>query len=48
MTSLKITLLALSLAALLSGCASGPNTSSGSNPTLSGYVDTGGQKTFGK
>jgi starvation-inducible outer membrane lipoprotein len=45
MTTLKITLLALSLAALLSGCASAPNSQSSSNPTLSGYVDTGAQKT---
>jgi starvation-inducible outer membrane lipoprotein len=48
MTTLKIALLALSLAALLSGCASAPPGQSSSNPTLSGYLDTGGQKSLGK
>ena len=42
----KIGLLAIAVAALFSGCATGPNSSSSSSPTVSGYISTGVQKQY--
>jgi len=46
MKVLKICLLAIAVAALFSGCATGPNSSSSSSPTVSGYMSTGVQKHY--
>jgi hypothetical protein len=46
MTHVKISVLAVLLAAMVSGCTTGPNSQSSSGPTVSGYIDTGAQKSF--
>jgi hypothetical protein len=46
MNILKILCVAIGLSALFTGCATNQNSSSGSGPTVSGYIDTGAQKRF--
>jgi hypothetical protein len=46
MTILKMTFLAIVLAAIFSGCTTNQNSQQSASPTVSGYIDVGAQKNF--
>jgi uncharacterized lipoprotein YajG len=42
----KTSLLLIALAAMLSGCATSPNSQQSASPTVSGYISVGAGKQF--